>query len=106
VPLAHRRQELAIQGPEAIAALAVIGFGGVAVLNLTRAVARRIGGGQDRATIGELQALRDEVDHLRADLDAVHGRLAEVDELQGRLDFAERMLAQVKARGALPAGPD
>jgi len=95
-----------MQGPEAILALAVVGFGGVAVLNLTRAIARRIGGGQDRATIGELQALRDEVDHLRAELDAVHGRLAEVDEMQGRLDFAERVLAQARAKGALSAGPD
>jgi len=85
---------------------AVVGFVGVGFLNLTRAIARRVGGGQDRATIGELQVLRDEVDHLRAELDAVHGRLAEVDEMQGRLDFAERMLAQVKAKGVLPAGPD
>jgi hypothetical protein len=86
-------------------ALVVVVTGGVAVLTLVKAFARRIAGGSDRAATGEVQALREEVDHLRAELDGVHDRLAQVDEMQGRLDFAERMLAQAKVKGALPGGP-
>jgi hypothetical protein len=54
------------------------------------AIAERIRGG---APAGD-SALAVEVDHLR-------GRLAEVEE---RLDFAERLLAQVREADQLPGG--
>jgi hypothetical protein len=54
------------------------------------AIAERIRGG---APAGD-PALAAEVDHLR-------GRLAEVEE---RLDFAERLLAQVRQADQLPGG--
>jgi hypothetical protein len=42
----------------------------------------------------EVDALRDEVAGLRRDL----------DEAQNRIDFAERVLAQARTQGRLPAG--
>ena len=67
-----------------------------------RAIARRLGGGApDDAA---LRALQHEVDDLRAELDAMRGRLQDVDEMQGRLDFAERVLAQVREKPVLPGG--
>jgi hypothetical protein len=42
----------------------------------------------------EVDALRDEVAGLRRDL----------DEAQNRIDFAERVLAQARTQGKLPAG--
>ena len=88
-------------GPEAI--VGVFAFTAVAIVGgtLARGIAQRLargGGGQ------ELDALRDEVEHLRAELDGMHARLGELDELHGRVDFAERMLAQVKEKGGLPPG--
>jgi len=74
------------------------------VLILARAVARRIAGGPTGAR--EIEALRDEVAQLRAELDGVEGRLSDVDELQNRLDFAERVLAQVRERGLLAPPKD
>ena len=58
-----------------------------------------------------LRGLRDEVEQLRGELDSLRNEIerssrpAEIDDIQNRLDFAERMLAQVKARDALPPGP-
>jgi uncharacterized protein involved in exopolysaccharide biosynthesis len=52
----------------------------------------------------EVQTLRDEVDQLRGDVEAMHGRLAQVDELQERVDFTERMLAQTREKSALRPG--
>lgn len=66
-----------------------------------------------RGDAGESRAvreLRDEIDLLRGEMDSLRGDLEqarrppELDDIQNRLDFAERMLAQVKARDALP-GP-
>ena len=51
-----------------------------------------------------LEELREEVDALRAEVDALRARGAELDDLHNRLDFAERMLAQVREKTALP-GP-
>jgi len=48
-------------------------------------------------------AYRAAIDRLRSDV-AHTGRPPELDDIQNRLDFAERVLAQVKARDALP-GP-
>jgi hypothetical protein len=77
-------------------------FGGGALVGISyspigRAIARRIGG-KDEAT--ESQALA-EVDALREELSGVKAELAEVQE---RLDFAERLLAQARTTGQLGAG--
>ena len=50
----------------------------------------------------EMNTLREEVEQLRVELEAMHGRPAEMEEIQNRLDFAERMLMQLKERSALP----
>ena len=73
------------------------GLVAIAFSPIGRAIARRIGGGKVEES--EVAELRADVADLRAELDA---RLGQVDELQERLDFAERALAQVKARDALP----
>jgi flagellar motility protein MotE (MotC chaperone) len=89
--------------PEAVAAVAFFGVVGIVLRPLIGAISRRIGGAAD-APAGELRALRDEIERQREELDSVHERLAQVDELQNRVDFAERMLAQVKDKTALPGG--
>ncbi|MDX2192568.1 MAG: hypothetical protein NW201_04375 [Gemmatimonadales bacterium] len=58
---------------------------------LTGALADRIRGGA--STEG---ALRDEVEHLRADVEDLRAQLGETQE---RLDFAERMLAAPRDGG-------
>lgn len=49
--------------------------------------------------VREVQVLKDEVAELRDESHAVRRELTEAHE---RLDFAERLLAQVRDRGALP----
>ncbi len=67
-----------------------------------RAIARRIGGGApDESVTREVQALRDDVAELRDEASLLR---REMTEAQERLDFAERMLAQARTKGALPAG--
>jgi predicted metalloendopeptidase len=78
-------------------------MGGVTAITIAKAFAKRIAGGDD-ASREELRMLRDEMERQRTELDAVHERLAEVDELHNRVDFAERMLAQVREKNALPGG--
>lgn len=91
-----------MSGPETVVALLVMAIIGSVVIPIARALARRIaGGGPDSRTLREVQGLRGEVDQLRGELDAVHDRLAGVDELHNRVDFAERLLAQARERGAL-----
>jgi hypothetical protein len=87
-----------------VVTLAVTVFGGVAVLTLVRAVAKRIAGGG--AGSPEVEALRDEVAQLRGEVDDLHARLAPLDEVQNRLDFAERLLAQARERPRLAEGPE
>ena len=59
-----------------------------------RAFARRISGEREEGTRdAELGGLAAEMAQLRREL----------DEVQNRLDFAERMLAQVRDKGLLPA---
>ncbi len=86
-------------GPEAVGMLAMAALVGVSILTLAKAFAKRIAGG----TAGgrEVEALRDEVAQLRADLEAMRARFADVDEIQNRLDFTERLLAQARERGLL-----
>lgn len=80
----------------------VIGF---SFTPIGRAIARRLGGGgPDGETTRELRALQSEVDELRGEVETMRGRMGEMDELHGRLEFAERLLAQVKEKSALP-GP-
>lgn len=80
----------------------VVAAASLAGLTIVRAIANRISG---RVPSGrEIDALRDEVLQLRAELDEVHARLGDVEEIQNRLDFAERMIGQLKGRPALPGG--
>lgn len=80
-------------------AIVVFGSVGGVALTLARAFAKRIAGGAGGSR--EVEALRDEVGQLRAEVDELHGRVAPLDEIQNRLDFAERLLAQARDRGAL-----
>lgn len=45
-----------------------------------------------------------EVQQLRARVEALEESVGRVQELEERLDFAERILAQQRERGRLPAG--
>jgi hypothetical protein len=87
----------AIVGVVAFTAIGAIG------LTIARAFAQRISGGAG-ASRREVDAMREEIEQLKGELDQVHGRLQDVDDIQNRLDFAERMLAQVREKAALP-GP-
>jgi hypothetical protein len=76
----------------------VLLFGGGAAVAISfspigRAIAARIRGP------AELPA--EELDELREQLAALHGQVAELAERQ---DFAERLLAQAREKGALGAG--
>lgn len=94
---------------------------GIGTLTLVSAFARRIAGpygrgrlarealhlqlgGADAGSQRAIEELRDEVDQLRAEVADLRSRSAELDDVQNRLDFAERMLAQVRERNALPGG--
>ncbi len=83
--------------------MATLGTVFTAFSPLGRALADRIRGRpRDPVTDPrEVEALRDEVAQLRAELDGMQGRLGDVDELQNRLDFAERLLGQARERGLL-----
>ena len=89
-----------MQGPDAIAALGFFACISIVGSSIARAIAGRVG----RRSQGELNAMREEIDQLHADLEHVQGRLAQVDDMQERLDFAERMLGQLRSGGALPGG--
>ncbi len=88
-----------MQGPEAIGMLAMVALVGVSVLTLAKAFAKRIAGGGVDAR--EIEALRDDIAQLRADVDGLRAQLPDLDEIQNRLDFSERLLAQAKERGLL-----
>jgi len=83
--------------------VALVVFGSVGSIGgiLARGFARRIGGG---GSSREVDALRDEVAQLRAEVDDLHARVGDVNEIQNRLDFAERVIGQLKGKGALPGG--
>jgi hypothetical protein len=75
-----------------------LGAVGIAFSPVGKALARRIAG--DRGEPGDGAALA-EVDALREEMQALRG---EVGEVQERLDFAERLLAQARAKGQLAGG--
>jgi len=91
---------------------------GIGTLTLVGALARRIAGPYGRGRLARealhlqlgggstqaLEELRDEVDQLRAEVADLRSRAAELDDVHNRLDFAERMLAQVREKNALPGG--
>ena len=79
----------------------VFGAAGSVALTLARAFARRIAGGAGRTR--EVEALRDEVAQLGAELDDLRRRVEPVDEILNRLDFTERLLAQAREKGLLQA---
>lgn len=79
---------------DVIAALAFFSMIGFIGFPLARAFAQRISGGAPN--LRELDALREEVAQLRGEIDEMHARMGGVEEMQNRLDFAERMIAQLK----------
>ncbi len=91
-----------MQGPEAVvAAIFFAGVGGTGLI-LAQAVAKRIARG--RPSSAELEAMRDELAQLRAEVGDMRARVADVDELHNRIDFAERVIGQLKNKPALPGG--
>jgi hypothetical protein len=108
----------AIVNPGEFAAYVFTAVAGLGALGVLTAIARRIAGPFARSNVpgmvigahlagGGKQAieeLRDEVDQLRAEVAELRSRSAELDDVQNRLDFAERMLAQVREKNALPGG--
>ncbi len=93
----------------------------IGALTIVSAIARRIAGpygrsrlaaeairarfgGADASPSREVESLREEVDQLRNEVADLRSRAAELDDVQNRLDFAERMLARVKEKSALPGG--
>jgi hypothetical protein len=83
-----------------IAALVALG------LPLVRGIVRYLERKGAGAGSFEADALRAEMDELRARLEQVEGSAGRVVELEERLDFAERLLTQQRARAELPAGEE
>ena len=91
-----------MQGPEAMVAMVVFGSIGVTAVTLARAYGKRIaGGGASNATI---EALKDEVAQLRAEMEDMQSRVEGLDELHNRVDFAERMIGQLKGKPLIGGG--
>ncbi len=87
-------------GPEIFVPGVIFGGGalvGISFSPIGRAIARRIGGKEEAAE----SAVLAEVDALREELSGVKAELGEVQE---RLDFAERLLAQAREKGLLGSG--
>ncbi len=83
----------------------MMGLVGVSFSPIGRAIGRLLSGTKDADVEGEIEALRGEIADLRAELEARDARtLGQVEEIHGRLDFAERMLAQGREKGALGSG--
>ena len=76
----------------------MLGGVGMSFSPLGKALARRVAG--EKATAEETPTLA-EVEELREELGSVRHQLDEVHE---RLDFAERLLAQVRAKELGPGG--
>jgi hypothetical protein len=80
-----------------IVAAVILGLPIVRVI--VRAIDRRTGGSPS----GQALPAADLAD-VRGQLEQLHEVTARVDELEERLDFAERLLAQQRVHGRLPAG--
>ena len=87
-------------GQQTAVALVFFATVGSGFVMIAKAVAKRIAGGG--AAGREVDALHDEVEELRGELGSMRARLQSMDEMETRLDFAERMLAQVREKPALP----
>jgi hypothetical protein len=83
---------------------------GLSVLFLVIAAAVKWVGASRRGAVGAVRELHEEVEQLRGEIDRLRSaveqtaRPPELEDIQNRLDFAERLLAQLKTRDALP-GP-
>jgi Tfp pilus assembly protein PilO len=86
--------------PEAMVIVILCTTVGIVLMSwpIVRAVARRMEGKtrEDPALRGEVEQLRDRL----AEMEALHVRLSDLEE---RVDFTERVLAQQKGMGQLPA---
>ena len=80
---------------------ALVALGLPLVRAIVRYIERKSAGGLGA---GDAEALRGEVDELRARLDQVEDTTARLTELEERLDFAERLLTQQRAQAGLPGG--
>jgi hypothetical protein len=77
------------------------GLVGIAFSPIGRAISRRLGGEDPvevKALQEEIELLRQDVAEMRADV------LHQLEDTHSRLDFAERVIAQSRAKDALPAG--
>ena len=88
---------VAALSPEEIKTIGIVAVTVSAVLGallypIARAYARRVEGSAPTA------GLREELADLSARLDALQNGQERIAELEGRLDFAERVLAQPRAR--------
>jgi hypothetical protein len=81
---------------------------GLSVLLLVIAGAVKWVGGSRRGAAPAVRELHEEVELLRGEIDRLRNsveqttRPPELDDIQSRLDFAERLLAQMKTRDTLP----
>ena len=80
-----------------VASLLTIGAATWLLTPIVRGLGERLRGGAGAA---DLTALRQEMDALR---DALQQARGDVADLQERVDFAERLLAQQRDPGRLPA---
>lgn len=83
--------------------IAGIAAGLVVVLPIVRVIVRAIDRRTGGVSSGQAVAAADLAD-VRGQLEQLHEVTARVDELEERLDFAERLLAQQREHGRLPAG--
>ena len=82
---------------------AVVGFW-VAMTPIIKALADRIAGGQHLpADLEARLAALESRSPVTGETDAVYHRLAELEE---RVEFAERLMLQVRTEGALPRGAE
>jgi hypothetical protein len=75
----------------------------IVVLPIVRVIVRAIDRRTSGIPSGQAVAAADLAD-IRGQLERLHEVTARVDELEERLDFAERLLAQQREHGRLPAG--
>ncbi len=87
---------------EFLLAIGVVVSGSFAVITLTRAFAKRITGAA--AAPAELEAIKDELAQLRADMDDMRAKVGDMDELHNRVEFTERVIGQMKNQAVLPGG--